>query len=33
MIYIKLQNKSLNLQTDTEVLEHVYIEILNKIKK
>jgi len=31
MIYIKLQNNSINLQTDTEVLEHVYVEILNKI--
>jgi len=33
MIYIKLQNNSLNLQTDTEVLEHVYVEILNRLKK
>jgi len=33
MIFIKLQNNSLNLQTDTEVLEHVYVEILNRIKK
>jgi len=33
MIYIKLQNNSLNLQTETEALEHVYVEILNRIKK
>jgi len=33
MIFIKLQNNSLNLQTDTEVLEHVYVEILNKVNK
>jgi len=33
MIYIKLQNNALNLQTDTEVLEHVYVEILNRTNK
>jgi len=33
MIHIKSQNNSLNLQNDTEALEHVYVEILNRIYK
>jgi len=34
MIYIKSHNNAINLQSDTEVLQHVYVEILklkNKI--
>jgi len=33
MVHIKSQNNPLNLQVDTEALEHVYVEVLNKIKK
>jgi len=33
MIHIKLQNNPLNLQNDSEALEHVYGEILNRINK
>jgi len=32
MIYIKSHNNSINLQSDTEVLQHTYVEILNRIK-
>jgi len=32
MINIKLQNNSLNLQSDTECLHFAYIDILNKLK-
>jgi len=32
MIYIKSHNNSINLQSDTEVLQHAYVEILNRIK-
>jgi len=32
MINIKLQKDTLNLQTDTECLQHAYVEILNKLK-
>jgi len=33
MIYIKSHNNAINLQSDTEVFQHVYVEILNRIKK
>jgi len=32
MIHIKLQNNPLNLQSDTECLHYVYIDILKKLK-
>jgi len=31
MIHIKSQKNALNLQSDTELLQHAYIEILNRI--
>ncbi|KYN13531.1 hypothetical protein ALC57_14236 [Trachymyrmex cornetzi] len=30
MLFIKLQNNSLNLQLDTECLNHAYVDILNE---
>jgi len=33
MVHIKTHNNSINLQSDTEVLQHVYVEILNRMKK
>jgi len=32
MAYIKMHNNTINLQTDTELLQHSYYEILNKFK-
>jgi len=31
MINIKIQNNGLNLQSDTELLDQTYVEILNKL--
>jgi len=31
MINIKTQNNGLNLQSDTELLDQTYVEILNKL--
>jgi len=33
MVYIKMHNNAINLQTDTELLQHFYHEILNRIQK
>jgi len=33
MVYIKMHNNTINLQTDTELLQHSYCEILNRIQK
>jgi len=33
MINIKTQNNTINLRSDTELLQQLYIEILNRIKK
>jgi len=33
MINIKSQNNAINLQSDTEFLEQLYVEILNRLKR
>jgi len=33
MVNIKMHGSAINLQTDTELLQHSYCEILNRIKK